>query len=209
MRTFARVVELTVALLALASFKAWAEDWIYLEAPIKLGTKAARTTFDESTPLKEWAWEGPNRLRGLMQSENDRRGASAGGALQNARQDLWSQRSVGQGGQRLLEQASPVPSRQRPTAALRVGRVGEPRGRSAYLDLRKCLVLVGRDPPACDKRERGMGQEGCRMRAARHVVFSCLVALGLLSCAKERPVNLQLLGRWQTGDGSLMLEFRP
>jgi hypothetical protein len=47
------------------------------------------------------------------------------------------------------------------------------------------------------------------MRAAGHVVFSRLVALGLLSCAKERPVNPQLLGRWQTGDGSLMLELRP
>jgi hypothetical protein len=56
MRKFAEVLGLTVSLLALASSTAWADQWIYLEAPIKLGTKAARTTFDESAPLKDWAW---------------------------------------------------------------------------------------------------------------------------------------------------------
>src|SRR2546422_9803903 len=46
------------------------------------------------------------------------------------------------------------------------------------------------------------------MRAALHVVLSCLVALGLLSCAREKPVNPQLFGRWQNSDASLTLEFR-
>jgi len=53
-----------------------------------------------------------------------------------------------------------------------------------------------------------MGQERCRMRAARPVVVSCLVALGLLSCAREKPVNPLLFGRWQNSDASLTLEFR-
>jgi len=50
---------LCVMTLAVASWPldAGAEQWVLLQAPIKLGTKSARTTYDDSLPLKAWNWE--------------------------------------------------------------------------------------------------------------------------------------------------------
>jgi|SRR4029077_9732559 len=54
-----RVLILGFALLCLVEFRspdAFAAGWVVIEAPIKLGTKSARTSYNDSLPFKSWNW---------------------------------------------------------------------------------------------------------------------------------------------------------
>ena len=57
MKRFCLVLGVVTVAVASWRLNAGAEQWLLLEAPIKLGTKSVQTTYDDSLPLKAWNWE--------------------------------------------------------------------------------------------------------------------------------------------------------
>jgi hypothetical protein len=57
MKRLCMVLGVAALVVALWRLDAGAEQWVLLQAPIRLGTKSAQTTYDDSLPLKAWNWK--------------------------------------------------------------------------------------------------------------------------------------------------------